>query len=49
MILYWIYIVITAFIFIMLMMEFWKEDDWRKQIAIAMVMVVFILRILQIR
>lgn len=49
MILFWTYIAITAFVFSMLMIEFWKEKDWRKQVAISMILIVCILRILLIK
>jgi hypothetical protein len=48
-VLYWIYIIITGFVFVMLSIEFWSEEDWQKQAAIAMVLIVCILRILQIK
>jgi hypothetical protein len=47
--LYWIYIAIAAFISVMLLLELWKEKDWREQVAISMVLIVCVLRVLQIK
>ena len=47
--LYWIYIAIVAFISVMLLLELWREKDWRVQVAISMVLIVCILRVLQIK
>ena len=47
--LYWIYIAIAAFISIMLLVELFKEKDWRTQVAIAMIFIVCVLRVLRIK
>lgn len=47
--LYWIYTVIIIFIFGILAKDFFKEKKWQNQVSIAMVLVVLILRILQIK
>ncbi len=47
--LYWIYIAIAAFISAILLLELWREKDWRVQAAISMVLIVCILRVLQIK
>lgn len=47
--LYWIYIAIAAFISIMLLVEMFREKDWRGQVAIAMILMVCVLRVLRIK
>jgi hypothetical protein len=47
--LFWTYIAITAFISVMLLIQLWKEEDWRAQVAIAMILVVCALRVLRIK
>ncbi|MBN2093436.1 hypothetical protein JW964_27675 [candidate division KSB1 bacterium] len=47
--LFWIYIAIVLFLTIIILNELFNEKDWRKQIALAMLLIVFILRILQIK
>ncbi len=47
--LFTVYLVIVALLTVILFKEIFTEKDWRKQIAIAMVMLVFILRIFQIK
>lgn len=47
--LYWIYILIISFLAIVLFIEFFKEEKWINQVALAMVLITFVLRILQIK
>jgi hypothetical protein len=47
--LYWIYIVIISYLALVLFIEFFKEEKWINQVAIAMVLIPFVLRILQIK
>lgn len=47
--LFWTYIAITAFISVMLLIELWKERDWRVQVAMAMTLIVCVLRVLCIK
>lgn len=46
---YIIYSIILLFVTVILVLEFLKERDWRKLIAISMVLMVFIIRLLQIK
>ncbi|MEN8155893.1 MAG: hypothetical protein ABFS10_03005 [Bacteroidota bacterium] len=46
---YIIYSLILLFITVILVMEFFKERDWRKLVAVSMVLLVFVLRLLQIK
>lgn len=45
--LFWVYIAIAAFISVILLIQLWKEEDWRAQIAIAMTLIVCVLRVLR--
>jgi hypothetical protein len=47
--LYWTYILIVGFLSVTLISEIWSEADWKRQAALAMVLLVFILRVLQIK
>jgi hypothetical protein len=47
--LYWIYTLIIGFLSVIVLAELFGENDWKKQIALAMVLLVFILRVLQIK
>lgn len=47
--LYYVYTVILAYVTFVIVIEFLKEKKWRDQIAMAMVLTVFILRLLQIK
>jgi len=47
--LYIIYTVILVYVTIILIIEFIKERKWKMQMAIAFVLLIFILRILQIK
>lgn len=47
--LFWTYIAIAAFISVMLLVELWKERDWRVQVAMAMTLIVSVLRVLCIK
>jgi hypothetical protein len=46
---YIIYSVILLYITIILVLEFFREKDWRKLVAVSMVLLVFTLRLLQIK
>lgn len=46
---YIIYSIILLFVTIILVLEFLKERDWRKLLAVSMVLLVFVLRLLQIK
>jgi len=47
--LYWIYIAIVAFVSVILLVELWREKDWRAQVALAMILIVCVLRMLRIK
>jgi hypothetical protein len=47
--LYYIYTAILAYVTFVIIIEFLKERKWRNQVAMAMVLLVFILRLLQIK
>lgn len=47
--LFWIYIVILTILSIFVIIEFFSEKQWKKQIAFVMILIPFILRILQIK
>jgi len=47
--LYWIYTLIISFLTFVLFIEFFKEKKWLNQVALAMVLITFVLRILQIK
>ena len=47
--LFTVYLVIVALITGILFKEIFTEKDWRKQIAIAMVILIFVLRIFLIK
>ncbi len=47
--LYYIYTLILAYVTFVVIIEFLKEKKWRNQLAMAMVLLIFILRILQIK
>ncbi|MDX9929653.1 MAG: hypothetical protein RBS37_07360 [Bacteroidales bacterium] len=49
MVLHIIYIIILAYLTVIIALEFWHEKRWKLQIAMAMVLLVFILRLLQIK
>lgn len=46
---YIIYSLILLFFTTILVLEFFKERDWRKMVAVSMVLLVFVLRLLQIK
>ena len=46
---YYIYTLILAFLTFIVTLEFFREKRWKGKIAMAMVLLVFILRILQIK
>ncbi len=45
--LFWVYIAIVAFISVVLLIQLWKEEDWRAQVAMAMTLIVCVLRVLR--
>lgn len=45
--LFWVYIAIAAFISVILLIQLWKEEDWRAQVAMAMTLIVCVLRVLR--
>lgn len=47
--LYWIYILITILIAVLLVVELFRQKDWRIQLAYAMVVLPLVLRILGIK
>ncbi len=47
--LYWIYVLITVFLTTLIVMELFTEKRWKQQIALAMLLLPFVLRILQIK
>jgi hypothetical protein len=47
--LHWTYIVIAAFVVVLLVRELFAERSWRNQIALALVLIPLILRILHIK
>ncbi len=47
--LFWIYWLIVLFLSGIIIKELFTEKDWRKQIALVMVLIVFVLRILLIK
>ena len=47
--LHWTYVVIAAFIFVLVIRELFSERNWRNQIALALVLVPLLLRILHIK
>jgi hypothetical protein len=47
--LYVIYTIILIYVTVILGIEFYRERKWKMQIAIAFVLLIFLLRILQIK
>ena len=47
--LFWIYIAITLFIAVIVVTELFSEKDWKKQVALAMLLLPFVLRVLLIK
>lgn len=47
--LYWVYILMAAYISILILIEMFAEKAWKKQMALAMVLLIFVLRVLQIK
>lgn len=47
--LYYIYTLILAFLTVVLGIEFFKEKNWKMKVAIILVLLIFVLRILQIK
>ncbi|MEI6275711.1 MAG: hypothetical protein WCP08_06965 [Prolixibacteraceae bacterium] len=47
--LYFIYSLILAFVTFVISLEFLSEKKWKNQLAMAMVLLVFVMRLLQIK
>jgi len=47
--LYWVYTGIVALFAIVILVEFIQERSWKLQMAMAMLLMVFVLRVLQIK
>lgn len=47
--LFWIYIAIALFIAVIVGTELFTEKDWKRQIALAMLLLPFVLRVLLIK
>ncbi len=47
--LYYIYTLILAYVTFVVLIEFFREKKWRDQLAMAMVLLIFLLRLLQIK
>jgi len=47
--LYWVYIVMTGYLSAIVLWELFAEKGWKKQVALAMVLLIFVLRVLQIK
>ncbi len=47
--LFWIYILIAVYLTVVVLIEHFNEKDWRKQIAYAMLLMPFVLRIFLIK
>jgi hypothetical protein len=47
--LHWTYVVIAAFVFVLVIRELFFERNWRNQVALALVLIPLLLRILQIK
>jgi hypothetical protein len=46
---YYVYTIILAYLTVIVAIEFFNESKWKNQLAMAMVLLVFILRLLQIK
>jgi len=46
---YYIYTLILGYITLIITIEFFKESKWKNKLAMAMVLLVFVLRLLQIK
>ncbi|MBU1101799.1 MAG: hypothetical protein KKA84_15485 [Bacteroidetes bacterium] len=46
---FWLYIVILVLLSLVIVKEMFEERDWKKQIALVMVLIPFILRIFLIK
>ncbi|MDP2883423.1 MAG: hypothetical protein Q8P51_00160 [Ignavibacteria bacterium] len=47
--LHWTYIAIAGFLFVLVLRELFAEQNWRNQIALALVLIPLALRILHIK
>jgi hypothetical protein len=46
---HWTYIVIAAFVLVLVVRELFAERNWRNQVALALVLIPLLLRILHIK
>jgi hypothetical protein len=47
--LHWTYVVIAAFVVVLVIRELFAERNWRNQVALALVLIPLLLRILHIK
>ena len=47
--LHWTYVLITAFVFVLIIRELFAERNWRNQVALVLVLIPLLLRILHIK
>jgi hypothetical protein len=47
--LFWVYICIAAYLTVIVVWEFFTERNWKKQVAYAMILIPFVLRVLLIK
>ena len=49
MLLHWVYILIAAYVVMLVVLELFQERRWREQLALTVVLIPLILRILHIK
>lgn len=47
--LHWIYILIAAFVAMLVVIELFQERRWKEQVALALILIPLVLRILHIK
>lgn len=47
--LFWIYILIAAYLAVVVLLELFSEKGWKKQLAYAMILIPFVLRVFLIK
>ncbi len=47
--LFWTYILIAVYLTVLVLMELFSERNWKKQMAYAMILIPFVLRVLLIK
>jgi len=47
--LFWVYMLIVVWIAVLLVMELFGERNWRRQVALSLLLIPFVLRILQLK